>query len=168
MIDGLRFTGTELSCDRMVELLHEHKTAIWWVASISSLVFVASLVIVPWLVIRIPEDYFVSPRRPRLAFSDEHPVVRWSVLIIKNLLGAVLVLAGIAMLVLPGQGLLTVAIGVLMLDFPGKHRLERKIIRYPAVFRSINWLRRKAKVEPLRTEISPLADIKRPLPPKSA
>ncbi len=133
-------------------LLHEHKHAVWWVAAFSGLVFVGSLVLVPWLVVRIPTDYFAKPRRPRIPFADQHPVLRWTGLIVKNLVGAGLVLAGLAMLLLPGQGLLTIAIGVLLIDFPGKHNLEGKIIRVSPVLKSINWLRRKAKVAPLELE----------------
>ena len=79
-------------------------------------------------------------------------MLRWTGLIVKNLVGAGLVLAGLAMLLLPGQGLLTIAIGVLLIDFPGKHNLEGKIIRVSPVLKSINWLRRKAKVAPLELE----------------
>ena len=73
-------------------------------------------------------------------------------LIGKNLLGGLLVLSGIAMLVLPGQGLLTIAMGLLLMDFPGKHRLERRIVRTRPVLRSINWLRRKAHKNPLKID----------------
>ena len=133
-------------------LLHDHKEAIGWIAVFSGLLFVGSLFLVPWLVVRIPKDYFAKPRRPRTLFADEHPLLRWTGLIIKNLVGVSLVLAGIVMIILPGQGLLTIAIGVLLMDFPGKHNLEGKIIRIGPVFRSINWLRNKANVPPLVLE----------------
>jgi hypothetical protein len=133
-------------------LLHDNKEAMWWIAALSGVIFVGSLILVPWLVVRIPEDYFAKPRRPRTPFSDEHPLLRWTGLILKNILGVLLVVAGIAMLLLPGQGLLTVAIGILLLDFPGKHKLERKVIRIGPVRISINWLRNKANVPPLLLE----------------
>ncbi|MEO9595697.1 PGPGW domain-containing protein [Rhodopirellula bahusiensis] len=129
--------------------LTQHREGMQWAAAISVVVFFGSLLIVPCLVIRIPADYFAKPHRPRTMFADRHPLLRWSGLIIKNLLGASLVLAGIAMLVLPGQGLLTVAIGILLLDFPGKHRLEARVIRIRPVRKSINWLREKANAPPL-------------------
>ena len=134
----------------MSTLLQEHKEAIWWFAVFSGVIFVGSLLIVPWLIVRIPEDYFLPRSRPRLPFADRHPILRWTGLIIKNLFGAMLVVAGLAMLLLPGQGLLTIAVGVLLMDFPGKHHLEGKIIRTRPVSRSVNWLRKKAKVRPLR------------------
>ncbi len=69
----------------------------------------------------------------------------------KNALGYLFVLMGIAMLVLPGQGILTIMIGVTLLDFPGKYRLERWLVSRRPVLRSINWLRRCAGREPLAT-----------------
>ena len=133
-------------------MLHEHKQAVGWIAAVSGLVFVGSLVVVPLLVARIPADYFAKPPRPRLPFADEHRLLRWIGLTLKNLFGVLLILAGLAMLLLPGQGLLTVAIGVLLLDFPGKHRLEGKIVRVGPVLKSINWVRHKANVAPLELE----------------
>ena len=136
----------------MSVIVQEHKELIWWVAAFSGFVFVGSLIVVPWLVVRIPADYFVPTKRPRTAFASQHPLLRWTGLIIKNLIGALLIFSGIAMLLLPGQGLLTIAIGILMLDFPNKHRMERRIIRVQPVHKSINWLRQKANVGPLQLE----------------
>lgn len=133
-------------------LVRDHKELLWWAAALSGLVFVGSLVVVPWLVVRIPDDYFASPRRPGSGFAVEHPVLRWIGIVLKNLLGALLLLAGLAMLVLPGQGLLTIAIGVVLLDFPGKHSLERRIIRTKPVRKSADWLRRKASAKPLKLD----------------
>ena len=66
-------------------------------------------------------------------------------LIAKNILGFVLIIAGIAMLVLPGQGLLTIVVGVVLMNFPGKFRLERWLAMRAPIWRSLNWLRRKAR-----------------------
>jgi hypothetical protein len=134
----------------MTTLIQEHKEAIWWIAAFSMAIFIGSLVAVPWLVVRIPVDYFATRRRPKTRFAYEHPLLRWTVWTIRNLLGVILILAGIVMLLLPGQGLLTLAVGVFLMDFPGKHRLERRIIQIRPVRKSINWLRRKANVKPLK------------------
>jgi hypothetical protein len=64
-------------------------------------------------------------------------------------LGILLVLAGIMMLVLPGQGILAMLIGIGLMDFPGKFRLERWFARQPAVFKSLNWIRTRAGHAPL-------------------
>jgi hypothetical protein len=67
----------------------------------------------------------------------------------KNLIGYGLILAGILMLLLPGQGILTMITGLLLIDYPGKFRLERQIARQPAILKSLNWLRAKAQKPPL-------------------
>jgi hypothetical protein len=66
-------------------------------------------------------------------------------LVAKNLLGIVLLVAGVLMLVAPGQGLLTIAMGIVLIDFPGKFRLERWVVTRPNVWRTLNWLRRRAR-----------------------
>jgi hypothetical protein len=68
---------------------------------------------------------------------------------VKNLLGALLLVAGILMLVLPGQGILTILAALALLDFPGKRHIEMSILHIPMLLRSINWLRRRAGQAPL-------------------
>ena len=110
----------------MFEWLANNETLVWWLASVSIIGFVATLALVPVLIIRIPTDYFSDTRRQRWdPWGQSHPVMRWSLLVGKNLLGWVVILLGIAMLVLPGQGILTIVIGMILINFPGKYRLER-------------------------------------------
>jgi hypothetical protein len=68
----------------------------------------------------------------------------------KNLLGALLVLAGLAMLVLPGQGILTILLGLAFLDLPGKRRAELWLVSRPPVLAAVNRLRLRAGREPLQ------------------
>jgi hypothetical protein len=51
--------------------------------------------------------------------------------------------------VLPGQGILTILIGVSLMEFPGKYRLERGIIHFGPVLKGINTLRRRYGRPPL-------------------
>ncbi len=104
--------------------------------------FVGSLVLLPLLVARLPADYFARDEAP--AGARAHPVLRAALGLGRNLLGGLLVLAGLAMLVLPGQGLLTLLAGLVLSDFPGKRRLELRLVRRPAVLRALNWMRRRA------------------------
>lgn len=110
--------------------------------------FIASLIVIPFILIRLPANYF-DERHPRTWMRDHHPVLRLTGLIIKNLVGLLLFLAGIAMLFLPGQGILTMLIGISLMDFPGKRHLERKLIGQPTVLRTINKLREKFGRPPL-------------------
>ena len=115
-----------------------------WLTGISVVMFVATLLLIPVLVARIPVDYFVDERRHVARTRDQHPLVYWSGLVVKNVIGVVFIIAGIAMLVLPGQGILSILIGISLSSFPGKFRMERKLVSLPKVMDGINWLRGKS------------------------
>jgi hypothetical protein len=133
----------------MIEWIQSNETALWWLAASTTIAFMATLIVVPILVVRIPSDYFSRTRRQHKLWANHHPVVRAMLLIGKNVLGYIFVVAGIIMLVLPGQGIFTILIGIMLLNFPGKYRLERWIVTRRPVLRSINWLRRRAGRAPL-------------------
>lgn len=116
---------------------------------VSLVVFVAMLALVPFIVIRLPADYFARPQRHTMGWPQHHPLLRYPLLLARNLLGAVLVVAGLLMLVLPGQGVLTILIGLMLLNFPGKYRLERWLVGRPIVFATCNRIRRAAGRAPL-------------------
>jgi putative transmembrane protein PGPGW len=120
----------------------------WWLFILSLATFAGSLIAIPWILVQLPPHYF-DERHPRIWLNDRHPVLRSLGLGLKNLVGVLFILAGIAMLVLPGQGLLTILIGVSLMDFPGKRALERKIMSVPLVFQAINRLRAKFGEAPL-------------------
>ncbi|HEY7533647.1 MAG TPA: PGPGW domain-containing protein [Nitrospiraceae bacterium] len=114
----------------------------------SGVAFVATLIVIPLILVRLPADYF-DTRVPRHWMKDHHPVLRVIGLVSKNLLGAVFLLAGFAMLFLPGQGILTMLIGISLMNFPGKHHLEAKLIGQPTVLNAINAMRKKFGKPPL-------------------
>src|SRR5829696_2974762 len=91
---------------------------------------------------RLPADYLL--RDPHVAPADSRPRWQWLLRAVgKNLLGALLVILGVVLSLpgVPGQGILTILLGVMLLDLPGKHEVERRIMCRPAIFRSINRLR---------------------------
>ena len=113
--------------------------------------FVGSVIAIPWILIRLPQDYFCE-NHPRTWLKDRHPVLRLIALALKNFVGWILLLGGIAMLVLPGQGLLTILIGVSLMDFPGKRAIERKLVSRPLVLQAINRIRERFDRPPLVIE----------------
>lgn len=115
-----------------------------WLALLSGATFVGSLLVIPWLVIRIPCDYFVLEKRRPGFWAQWHPLLRLVLVTLKNMLGLILIMAGVVMLILPGQGLLTILLGVVLMNFPGKYRLERFLISRPPVLRALNWIRFRA------------------------
>lgn len=126
----------------MLEFIQANESLLWWLVVVSAVSLVLTVVLVPVLIVRIPEDYFVHRKRTPVT-GRRHPVLALIIRIVKNLLGVIFVLAGVAMLVLPGQGVLSILAGLFLLEFPGKYRAERWLVRRRAVFKSINWLRRK-------------------------
>lgn len=115
----------------------------------SVLMFVVSIAVTPWLLVRLPADYFQHPKPHLLERLREVSKGRAVLIVAKNALGVALVLAGIAMLVLPGQGLLTMLVGIFLVDFPRKQQLERRILTLPKVHQTIDWLRKKYGKPPL-------------------
>ena len=101
-----------------------------------------SLAIVSFILVKLPSTYF-QESHARDFWVDRHPSIRWAGLIGKNTLGIVLVLLGILMSIpgVPGQGILTILLGVMLVDFPGKRRLEYKLVSRPRVLETINRLR---------------------------
>jgi hypothetical protein len=106
--------------------------------------FAISLAIVSLIMVKIPADYFKEDR-PRDLWANQHPAVRILGVVLKNILGVLLVVLGIIMSVpgVPGQGFLTILLGIMLLDFPGKRRLEHKIVSRPQVLNTINKLRHR-------------------------
>ncbi len=136
--------------DQATEWMKDHKAITGLAVTLSFFTFLASLIVTPAIVIRMSPDYFLRPRARPHTFRQQHPTLRWTGLVLKNFLGFFLILAGIAMLALPGQGLLTIFMGLVLANFPGKNRLELYLVRLPAIAKSINWMRKKAGREPLQ------------------
>lgn len=124
-----------------------------WASGLSLLATIATLVGVPWVVVRLPEDYFSRPRREVWRLSSSRPVAGLTLAIVKNLLGLVLVVLGLIMLLTPGQGLATVLIGLLLMNFPGKFRLQRWLVSRGGVMKGLNWLRLRRGKPPFDTPL---------------
>jgi len=142
----------------MIAWIQMHEAVFLWIAGASLVAFVGAVVIVPWAVIRIPEDYFATDKRPRTYRKRHHPVIWLLLLIVKNIIGGVFVLSGIVMLVLPGQGILTIILGTALMNFPGKFHLERWIVSRGSTLQFINHLRRKRGRPALVLEGSSIKD----------
>ena len=131
--------------------VERHQALLWWVAIVSAAVAVVSLLTLPLLVSLIPDDYFATKERPEHPVEDRHPALYWLLRIGKNVLGLVLVLFGLVMSIplVPGQGTIMALVGLLLVEFPGKRRLEMWIIRKRHVLKAINWLRARRGRPPL-------------------
>ena len=132
----------------VTEIYHNFlEPVLGWLALISLATFILSLVLIPFIVGRLPEDcfkklYYTKKTTTPSSFGA------LILLIMRNVLGLLLVLAGVAMLFLPGQGLITILLGTLLLSFPGKRTLIKKLVVQPKIQRSLNWLRKKRDKAP--------------------
>ncbi|WHZ24084.1 MAG: hypothetical protein OJF47_003196 [Nitrospira sp.] len=114
----------------------------------SVFMFVGTLIAIPIILMRLPADYF-DIRIPRPWMENHHPILRLVGHIVKNVVGAIFLFAGFLMLFLPGQGVLTMLIGLSLIEFPGKRRLEAKIVGQSTVLSTINAMRAKFGKPPL-------------------
>lgn len=117
-------------------------------------IFVVSLALsfgsIVVVLVNIPANYFSTHYRQDF-LPDSSWIVRWGAVIAKNLFGVFLILLGIVLSLpgVPGQGILTILLGIIMLDIPGKRPLEAKIIQRPAVLSAANKLRLRWGKPPL-------------------
>jgi hypothetical protein len=112
--------------------------------------FIVSLTAIVLVMVKIPANYF-SPHYEQDFLPNTHWTVKWGAVILKNLLGVLLIALGIVLSLpgVPGQGLLTILLGLIMLDIPGKRPLEARIIQRPTIQSAINKLRARFNKPPL-------------------
>ena len=110
---------------------------------------IVSLAAVAFALTRLPPDYFVNPHAQRPI--DRHPLLKILLALLRNSFGYFLIALGIVLSLpgVPGQGLLTVFLGVLLVDFPGKLRVLRWFLTRRGVLEGINHLRRSWGHPPL-------------------
>ena len=96
------------------------------------------------VMVKIPANYF-SSHYVQDFLPNSSWIVRWGAVILKNIFGVLLIGLGIILSLpgVPGQGILTILLGLIMLDIPGKRPVEARIIKRPTVLAAINNLRQR-------------------------
>lgn len=109
-----------------------------------------NLAIVSFILVRLPPTYF-KESHSRDFWTDRSSAIRVLGIIGKNALGLLLVVLGVLLSLpgVPGQGLLTILLGIMLLDFPGKRRLEYKLVSRPTILKTINSLRHRFGKPPM-------------------
>jgi Putative transmembrane protein (PGPGW) len=130
-------------------------SGVLWGLVLYLVTFLGSTVLGAWLLIKLPATYFCDASR-RGFWSGRHPVLRWTGLLLKNVLGVLLVVLGVIMVFpgIPGPGIVMLVLGVMLLDFPGKRRLEQWLIHRPTVLSAMNRLRQRYGKPPLMVACS--------------
>lgn len=131
--------------------LFELSAETWqWIAILSGIFFLGSMLAIPLLLALIPENYFLEHDDYLIHWKRSHPILRYFVLVLRNLIGLILIVTGIVMLVAPGQGIITILLGLACSTFPGKRTLELRLLRQEKVSESICWTRGKFNQPPLK------------------
>ena len=133
--------------EKIQNLFGNYYDFFFWLGIVSSVIFLVSLLSIGWLVSLIPSDYFINRKESK--FKLNYPVAWLVSAVIKNIFGYILIFGGILMLILPGQGLITIFVGLLLSNYPGKYSIEKRIIATPKILKSINWLRKRSNEPPL-------------------
>ena len=140
----------------MFDLLSDFVLALTWrKIVVGALIFLASFLvnlgIVSLILVKLPADHFSKSRKTKF-WAGPRPAIHAAKVIGKNIAGVLLVALGIVLSLpgVPGQGLLTVLLGIMLLDFPGRHRLEQKLLSKPSIVNTINRLRERFGKPPLQ------------------
>jgi hypothetical protein len=119
MVEPQAGTGIAGLTHILLDWFASNKALTGWLIFLSVALSVVYAVLTYRAVGKISPDYFVTPEPRKGGWRKRHPVQRWVFRVSKNILGGLVFLAGVAMLVLPGQGMLTILLGLSLLDFPG-------------------------------------------------
>lgn len=128
--------------------LQAHVGRLAELAGLSLAVSLGGLWLLRWVIVSLPPDYFVAADAPD-AWRHRHPVFRWTWFAVKNLLGTVLLVAGVMMLVAPGPGVLSILIGLSLISVPGKRKLLLRLMRNRTLLVALNVMRSRAGRPPL-------------------
>lgn len=139
----------------MVELLTDFVAGLTWQKIVVGVLiflvsFFVNLGIVSIILVKLPADHFSKSRKTKF-WAGPRPAIHAAKVIGKNIAGVLLVALGVVLSLpgVPGQGLLTVLLGIMLLDFPGRDRLEQKLLSKPSIVNTINRLRGRFGKPPL-------------------
>ena len=116
---------------------------------LSGAMFVFSILLAEILIVRMPVDYLTRDHPPESNFFGQLSLRRRFVWLIKNVAGLLIFIAGLIMLLTPGQGLLFLFLGASLVDFPHKQIVLRRLLGHRRVLDAINRIRARAGRPPV-------------------
>lgn len=123
---------------------------------LSLVTFLISMLLIPFLISRASSNYFLIHATIVEQRHKRHPAIALLIKIMRNSLGCILCLAGFIMLFLPGQGVITMLIGVSLLDVRGRQKMLDALIHRPSLQQALNWIRQKTGQPPFNFPAKPL------------
>ena len=130
--------------DAVANLVDQHSELLWVVGIASVALLAGTALLVPLIIILLPEDIFIREPPPWRKRRDRRLILHLISATVRNLIGLCLLVAGILMLFTPGQGVLTIVLALVLIDFPGKRALVDRAARNPRVMAAANRVRRWA------------------------
>ena len=122
--------------------ISDYNQIIQWAGIVSVFLFFLSLFLLRYVILRLPEDYFI--KASSFSKSPQKIIVR----VAKNAVGFLLTICGIILLFTPGQGMITILIGLCLIDLAIVNQFKKKIINNSKVQKALNWIRAKKSVKP--------------------
>jgi len=122
--------------------ISDYNQIIQWAGIVSVFLFFLSLFLLRYVILRLPEDYFI--KASSLSKNPQKIIVR----VAKNAVGFLLTICGIILLFTPGQGMITILIGLCLIDLAIVNQFKKKIINNGKVQKALNWIRTKKSVKP--------------------
>jgi len=141
------FYFQEIFMGAILNMVGTHSVLVMAISGFSLLFFILSLVSIPWMIKRIPVDYFITTGKPR--HDNGSGPWRVVVVVVRNCFGVIFLAAGLLMLITPGQGVLTILLGLALMDFPGKRGLELKLLGIVSIRKALNFVRKKQGLPPI-------------------
>jgi len=126
-----------------LEVAKQNSFFLKWLAIISTITFVVSLLVIPWLISNLPSDFFAKIRAGHKTHDNNSLFYNLILVLLRNIFGVAFLIGGILMLFMPGQGILTIVLGISIMVFPGKRRLVNILIEQKSIQHGLNWIRRK-------------------------
>lgn len=121
-----------MTCSEAADILRElavrHGPLIKSLAAGSVVFFILTPVAVPFLIVLMPADALIRQRKSANRKTPLRTVLHLMWHAVKNLIGIALMALGVALLFLPGQGLLTLFAGILLADIPGRRTLLSRLL----------------------------------------
>ena len=125
-----------------LDIAHQNSFFLQWLAMISVITSMVSLLVIPWLISKLPSDFFAKMRADHKIGNNNSALYDLILILLRNIFGVAFLIGGILMLFMPGQGILTIFLGISIMVFPGKRRLVNLLIEQKSVQHSLNWIRR--------------------------
>ena len=134
----------------VLDWLDQHETTAALIAGGTFVLLILQLLSIPLILAALPTDYFVTEQRITPRWLRDRPALHLTLRILANVFGLIFIILGIIMLVAPGQGIISILVGLGLTDFPAKHHLQRRLAARQPVLKTMNWCRRLLKQPPLK------------------